>query len=395
MAETLVFALRHIPLPATSGAPIRSLRLLTGLAREFDCVMVCPGFGAGQDVVAPEEIEAALPGVEVVAVPHRLRSRRARQVRSLAGAASAEFGGNATSALRTAVREEASRRGAEVVHYDDVSAGLCGPVPGVLNAFAPHNVEHRILADTARHSRGPRGAFALYDGIRLRREELRLWRSMDLCVAVSDLDAAAMRAGGARALVIAPNGTDGVPRQPTPTLPAGRPLRMLFVGAGDYQPNRAGLRWLIDEILPRLDDRDWTLDVVGTPPGVLPAHPRVTFHGRVASVAPYYAAAHLAVVPIPYGSGTRLKVVEAMARGIPVVATPVGAEGLGLRAGEHFLCGADTAAFADALVQAAARLEGAGPSLEPLLAAARAVAERLFWPRIAAALAADYRAASG
>jgi glycosyltransferase involved in cell wall biosynthesis len=389
VADQLVFVVRHLPLPADSGAPIRALRLLEGLAREFDCTVVAPAVAAdGDPSIAPADLEAAVPGVAVVGVPGPFPSRRRRQLESLAGRASAEFGRGATPALRAAVARAAE--GAAVVHYDDVTAGLTGPRPGALNAFAPHNVEHRILADTARHTSGARRAFAGLDGRKLEREERGLWRAMDLCVAVSEVDAAAMREGGAQRIVLCPNGTDAVPRLPAPSRAPGDPLRLLFVGAGSYEPNRRGLEWLLDEVLPKVG-LDVRLDAVGTAPGTLPARPGLTLHGKVPSVDPHYAAAHAAVVPILYGSGTRLKVVEAMARGLPVVSTTIGAEGLPVAPGEHYDAADDPEAFAAALRDLAAALEQG--TLEPRLARARAAVEPLFWGPVAARLAADYRAA--
>lgn len=391
MADRLVFGVRRLPLPADSGAPIRSLRLLEGLAREFECVVVVPDDGAG--AARPADLEAAVPGITVAGVPARARSRRRRQLESLAGRASAEFGRASTPALRAAIHAQAGAGRARIVHFDDVTAALAGPVPGCLNAFAPHNVEHRILAATARHSRGAKRAFAAFDGRRLAREERALWPAMDLCVAVSPVDAAAMRAGGADRVLVCPNGTDEVPRRAPPVRAPGEPLRLLFVGAGSYLPNRDGLLWLLDEVLPRVQGVPALLDVVGSEPGTLPARPGLALHGKVASVDPHYAAAHVAVIPIRYGSGTRLKVVEAMARGVPVVSTTLGAEGLPVEAGVHFTAADDPGAFAAALSELGQRLESPDPVLADRLARARGAVEPLFWPRIAARLAADYRAA--
>lgn len=386
--ERLVFVIRHLPVPARSGALIRAQRLLTALAAEFECTLVYPGSG---EAVSPELVGDALPGIDVCAVPTRSVSRRRRQVESLARRASAEFGMEATPDLRRAVAREVRRREARLVHFDDVTAALTGPLPGAVNVFAPHNVEHRILLDTARHARGPRAAFAAFDGRKLRREEQRLWRAMDVCVAVSDVDARTFRANGAREVLVCPNGTDPVERLPAPVRARGERLRMLFVGTGGYQPNRHGLVWLMDEVLTQLGDVPFKLDVVGTPPGLLPDRTGVTYHGQVESVDRFYETAHVAVVPILHGSGTRLKVVEAMARGRPVVSTAVGAEGLGLVPGRDYLQGDDPAAFAESLRAVAARLEGRGEPLEPMLGRARAAAEPLFWPVVGARLAADYR----
>ncbi len=119
----------------------------------------------------------------------------------------------------------------------------------------------------------------------------------------------------------------------------------------------------------------------------------VCYLGRVPSVVPFYEQAHVVVVPVFEGSGTRLKVVEAVAHGRPVVSTRLGTEGLPLTAGEHYLQAEDPATFAGALLDLAGRLRRPGePQLARMLESARAAIEPLFWPTVVADLAALYRA---
>jgi len=78
----------------------------------------------------------------------------------------------------------------------------------------------------------------------------------------------------------------------------------------------------------------------------LEALPGVRVTGRVADVRPYYAQAKVAVVPFRYGGGTKLKVLEAMALGVPVVATPVGCQGIKAVPGKHLFVEEDEEKFA-------------------------------------------------
>lgn len=397
MRPPLVFAAPYVPVPARSGAPIRSHRLMMGLAHRFDVVLVAPDGPRGAPGARPgdEEIARELPGVDVIRVAGRpLRvGKRLNQAMTIMSSAPWETA-YATPAVRGAVLETARARGARIVHFDDPGSACAGPIAGAVNVFAPHNIEHEIHRGAAAASPGlARRAFARLEARKLKRMEEAQWRWADLCVAVSDADAEVMRRGGARSIAVAPNGTDPIERRPHPRRAPGEPLRLLFVGS-DYLPNREGLRWLVDDILPAVRARvPVVLDVVGMPVDATPAGPGVTAHGRVPSVDPYYSAAHAAVVPIPYGSGTRLKVVEAMARGVPVVSTRLGAAGLPVVAGQHFLAADEAPAFADALVAIAGRLADGDGRLEPMLAAARAVAEELFWPEIIDRLADVYEAA--
>jgi glycosyltransferase involved in cell wall biosynthesis len=394
----LVFVARFPPWPATSGAPIRMHRLLTGLAAVFDVTLVAHargrgGSGPGGD---PAELSPALPGVRYVPVPARPGSKRAAQLVSLSGRRSHGYGRYATPALRQAVL--AAARGADLVHFDDPGSAMSGRVPGALNVVAPHDIES-VITLGARAGAGAgagwaRRAFASIDGRKQAREERTVCRQMDLCVAVSELDAAHLRAAGARQVAICPNGTDPVPWLGVPRRARDETVRLLFVGNGEFQPNARGLQWLIEDVLPRLPaSAPAVLDVVGRPPARPLRSPGVRYHGEVPDVRPHYERAHIAVAPIPFGSGTRLKIVEAMAHGRPVVSTGAGAEGLPAQPGRHYLEGDSAPDFAAALTRLSQALIGGDLWVAGMMRAARLVAERLFWPSIASDLADCYLAA--
>jgi len=217
-------------------------------------------------------------------------------------------------------------------------------------------------------------------------------QSMSLSLACSEIDAAEMRAAGAR-VVICPNGADPVDLLPTPARAAGEPLRLLFVGSVSYRPNQQGLEWFIQEVLPRLRQAGTAveLEIVGAPARSLPAAPEVRVRGVVPSLQPFYEHAHAAIVPVLYGSGTRLKVVEAMAYGRPVVATAIGAEGLPVTAGSDYFQADDADTFSAALLTLANQCEHNRAKLERMLTRARAAVTPLFWPRIVGELAERYR----
>jgi glycosyltransferase involved in cell wall biosynthesis len=390
----LIFVARFPPWPATSGAPIRMHRLLTGLAEVFDVTLVAHagargGSGPGGD---PAEWSPALPGVRYVPVPARPGSKRAAQLVSLCGHRSHGYGRYTTPALRRAVLEAA--RGAHLVHFDDPGSAMSGRVPGSLNVVAPHDIESVITLGAGARAGWARRAFASIDGRKQAREERAVCRQMDLCVAVSELDAAHLREAGAREVAICPNGTDPVPWLGLPRRARDETVRLLFVGNGEFQPNVRGLQWLIEDVLPRLPaSAPVALDVVGRPPARPLRSTGVRYHGEVPDVRPYYERADIAVAPIPFGSGTRLKIVEAMAHGRPVVSTGAGAEGLPAQPGRHYLEGDSAPDFAAALTRLSEALIGGDLWVEGMMRAARLVAERLFWPSIASDLADRYLAA--
>ena len=129
---------------------------------------------------------------------------------------------------------------------------------------------------------------------------------------------------------------------PSDSVPVGDPPVVLFQGTLRYPPNADAARFLVHEVGPRLRQQvpGARIRLVGTTaPGLeaLADPPDVTLVGQVPDMATELALADLVVVPIRFGSGTRLKVLEAFAQRVPVVSTALGAEGLGVTDGEQLL----------------------------------------------------------
>lgn len=108
-----------------------------------------------------------------------------------------------------------------------------------------------------------------------------------------------------------------------------RDIDLLFVATLGYEPNAQGALWLVQEVLPLLPSA--TIALVGAaPPPVVQdlAGPRVIVAANVPEIDSWYARSRVAVVPIHAGAGTRTKIPEAWAHGLPVISTTLGAEGL-------------------------------------------------------------------
>jgi glycosyltransferase involved in cell wall biosynthesis len=163
-----------------------------------------------------------------------------------------------------------------------------------------------------------------------------------------------------------PNGIDvrnyeGV-RNKTIAWPEGLPRStrvLLYPAAFFHKPNIPAAFFLIEEVFPRLSDhhQDCQLWLVGSRPipemiKAAQTEARIVVTGAVLDIKPYFAAASVLVVPLFQGGGTRLKILEAFAAGIPVVTTAKGAEGLEAKDGEHYLL----AEHAEEFVQAIERL---------------------------------------
>jgi glycosyltransferase involved in cell wall biosynthesis len=163
-----------------------------------------------------------------------------------------------------------------------------------------------------------------------------------------------------------------------------------MTGSFQYGPNADGAVWFCDEVLPVVLEAvpDATLTLVGREPRAevraLADRPGVSLHADVPDMAPWLAGARMTVVPLRIGTGTRLKALESMAAGRPVVGTTIGLEGLGVVDGVHAHV-ADTAAELAGLVVRVLR----DPERAAALVAGgrRLVEERFDWEAIGRAFA--------
>jgi glycosyltransferase involved in cell wall biosynthesis len=157
-------------------------------------------------------------------------------------------------------------------------------------------------------------------------------------------------------IAVSPNGVDT--RCFTPSSTPRTPNHLLFVGSFSYEPNADAFLYFCERVLPiiRQQRPDVRVTAVGREPtprilALGQADPMITVTGSVADVRPYYASASVAIVPLRYGSGTKLKTLEAFAMGVPVVATSVGCEGLSATDGEHALIADTPRVFAERTLQ--------------------------------------------
>ena len=175
-----------------------------------------------------------------------------------------------------------------------------------------------------------------------------------------------------------------------------RDADVVFVGALDYRPNIEGLRWLAEDIWPRVRAAapSTALAVVGRNP-VAEIRDLVEacggeLHADVPDVRPWYWRARACVSPVRLGSGTRNKVLHAMACGAPLIATSASIEGIGCADDRELLVADDPAAFANAIVQtladgaaASTRAERARQLVQRHKAAEVMTALDRFWERAA------------
>jgi len=197
-----------------------------------------------------------------------------------------------------------------------------------------------------RPARWQRRVFERYDLLRLRWYQRRALSMFDRVLICSERDRKLL---GQQHVVVIPNGAT-CPERALPDEPEGRTL--LYVGNFAYSPNVDGLSFLVRDVLPliRREIPDVRLLVVGrmaSETGLgLQKDTSIHVVSDPPTLEPYYRQASVSVVSLRIGGGTRLRILEALALGRPVVSTSVGCEGLEVTDGEHLLIGDDSEGLA-------------------------------------------------
>ena len=339
------------PHPTRDGLAIRNYHLLQGLARRFRLrcfVLVAPHLDSEPGVYP----EGAV--VEIVPQPDR-------RLRAVAALAATAFSDRAYPELlyrsRSLSRRVRGAAAAEKPAWVIAHSYHVGPLAldaGLAAWVDFHNVESEIWQRMATaSSTGAHRLFARWQAPRVRALEVSLLTRADGASCVSDRDAALLSqlAAGAAPRVV-PNGVD-MDRYGFRPEPA-EAERVFFVGDLSWAPNAEGVRWFAREVWPIIRERRpraW-VEVLGrrAPAELAEAGgPRFVFAGEGTDTRPHWRDAAVSIVPLTAGGGTRLKILEAAACGVPVVSTRVGAEGLTFVDGEDILLADDPPGFAEAV----------------------------------------------
>jgi sugar transferase (PEP-CTERM/EpsH1 system associated) len=182
----------------------------------------------------------------------------------------------------------------------------------------------------------------------------RFAQKFGLCLTMSEIDKRLLVTRNTRLRVeVSPSGVDTDLYQPLPE--ESETPAILFIGHMGYPPNIDAVRYFHKDILPLIRQRvaDAEFWIVGLNPGEAIkklAGDGVFVRGNVSNVEPYYRRSRVCVVPLRAGSGVRMKILEAMALGRPVVSTSLGAEGLDVVEGKHIVIADDSIGFAERTV---------------------------------------------
>ena len=316
-------------------------------------------YGDPDDQVSAAFLKAAGPGVRLRTVRRGARYTPWRLVRGLLGTLPIHVLAERSRAFEDAVREEldGSDTGlvlCELVAMYDALRTVRRAPPVIIDT---HNIDSLVLARYQQNMRSPlRRLYAGVTSRKLARFEQVAFAAAEAVVVCSEVEADVLRASvPADRIWVVPNGADLQRFQPRgmPEIPQ----RLLFFGRLDYYPNRDAIEFFIQDILPRIRERHPGAEFHVAGAGddrpvreLAQAVPGVVLHGRVEDLAALVESAAIVVVPLRCGGGTRLKILEALAAGRPVVSTTVGAEGLDMKPGSDLLFADGADAFSQAVI---------------------------------------------
>ena len=358
----VLFVCPFVPWPLNSGGRIRTYHLLQALGKRahIDLLLVRePGpIEEAEAALAPlvarvDFFERAAPGAVMRWSRPKIErwfhspDLRASLARAIAG---------------TGHPGEPDQAPYDLVHLDELLLARTLPAGNRVPVVQHHHKIDSVLYDLLSTHQGPARHFDLWKLRQLEREAARRIRHHLVC---SEEDAAILRRRYPDLeLGVVPSGFDPQHFRPSPDGVQRERDLLVFVGSMSYGPNVDAVVHFVREVLPRVRVRRPAahLEIVGLDPApevLALAGPGVKVVGGVPDVRPYFERASAVVVPLRIGGGTRLKIVEALAMGAPVVSTPVGAEGLGLTHGEELLLARAPGAFAQAILQLLERPEWA------------------------------------
>ena len=352
----------EFPYPLTSGKRIRSFHLLTRLARWHRVTYVAHRNAESDELhVATDAFRDH--DIAVVLVDYRVPPKTGaafygRLLGNLASPLPYSVATHASRAMRHAIDRLDAIDPPDLWHCEWTPYAQAMRHRAARWVVMAHNVESVIWQRFTETERNPaRRWFLRQQWKKFERFERWAYTAATRTVAVSREDADRIEQRfGAGPVDVVDNGVDTGYFTANESLTRD-PHRILFLGSLDWRPNLDAVRLLLDDIFPRVQAAEprACLQIVGRkPPDTLRTEvarrPGVELHADVPDVRPFLHSAGMLAVPLRIGGGSRLKILEALATGLPVVTTAVGVEGLRLVAGEHCTVADGPEAFAAAAV---------------------------------------------
>lgn len=356
---------QSLPYPPHSGVTNRTYHLLAQLQQEFD-VIVVPFFRSNHHPSSADRVSARERlAIELTAVgdpspipgEHSLVRRFADHLRSAVLSRPYTYFEYASRHFDRQLESALSRFSPELIHLDSLDLyRYLDRLPKVPVACTHHSIESELLRLRADRLGGVvLPAYIRWQARLMEQVERTVTASCDMNVMMSDLDGERLhRLAPAARVTTVPNGVDPdffAPR--TGTVPG----RTLFVGPSYSYPNRDAIQFYLNEVWPlvRAAYPSATFESIGRSPysdvAAFSRTPGVIVSGHLEDIRPNMTNAECVVVPIRIGGGTRLKILDAWAMGLPVVSTSIGCEGLEARDGENIIIRDNPEEFARGVIE--------------------------------------------
>lgn len=361
----------QLPYPPHQGTSLRNFNIIRGLASQPQYELSLLTFRADGQEEEAARVRLAEFCHEIRVVPVPQRTYRQRLLRLVTDRRPDMAHRLQSEAFDVTLREMLAARHYDIVQIEGIELARVIPLvrearPDARILFDDHNAEAELqrrafLTDVRQPRRWPLAAYSFVQARRLRRYEAWTCREADAVTVVSEADRRHLQqlVAGLEPTVV-PNCIDVQTYQVACSgdgLAGDVPrFDVLFSGKMDYRPNVDAVLWFAREVWPliRKQRPGATFGVVGQKPHArlepLREVEGITLTGFVPQIQPYLAGAALFVMPFRMGSGTRLKLIEAMAAQKAVVSTRIGVEGYPVIDGKHLLLADEPAAFANAVL---------------------------------------------
>jgi glycosyltransferase involved in cell wall biosynthesis len=340
----ILFLASQFPHPARSGATIKTASILDYLCERHDVHLVC--LRAEELNAAQKEWAGRLAAFDSVYV--RQGRNPLNLARSYASRVPLSVQRNRSAEMRALIERLAGKNEFDAVFVDGwlmaqyVPAGFAGR-----KLLHEHNTEYLLWERQASIERNPlRRRLVGAEARRVREYEAKILRDFDLVFAVSEADRELLLVigAGADAVRVLPNMPEQALLEAPPLSFAASETMVLYVGTLSWQPNIEGIERFLSEVWPLVHRQrhEAKLVIAG---GGAPAQLRksagkgkgVELVGEVVDAEPLYRRARVFIEATRSGGGTKVKLLNALARGLPIVASPEAIEGLGVTPDEHVL----------------------------------------------------------
>jgi polysaccharide biosynthesis protein PslH len=337
----ILYVCHRFPYPPKRGGTIRPFNMIRHLSQSH-AVTVCSLTHSPQQTQDAQGIAPFCSEFHIGQVDDRFQTLRMIATIPTPLTASASF--FHSSALNRRIRRLLARKSFDLVfvHCSSV-AHYVQHVVGIPKILDFGDMDSQKWLEYAEHKPFPLSMAYWWEGKRLRAEEKRLARHFDLCTTITRAEQQTLiDYGGDTPSDWFPNGVDDGFFKPLEDA-AYDPDTIAFVGRMDYFPNQQSMFDFCAEVLPLLKAKrpQIKLQIVGAEPSPavrkLADIPGVTVTGSVPDVRPFVGRAALTVAPLRIARGTQNKILEAMAMGVPVVASNIAAAGVDAVPGQHLL----------------------------------------------------------